>query len=141
MTNSLSGVREEASILFAYGLLLMKQQDLQEARYMIPSQFIGREKSMSRISTKIKIHALNVIGLISKCRNRLAKGLQIAHTHMSNLQLVSQYLTLLGNLALSLHDTVQAREILRSSLTLAKKLSDIPTQLWVLSSFTGCYYY
>lgn len=79
--------------------------------------------------------------MISKCRNRLAKGLQIAHTHMSNLQLVSQYLTLLGNLALSLHDTVQAREILRSSLTLAKKLSDIPTQLWVLSSFTGFYYY
>ncbi|XP_056850601.1 sister chromatid cohesion protein SCC4 isoform X1 [Raphanus sativus] len=103
ITNSLSGVREEASILFAYGLLLMKQQDLQEAR------------------------------------NRLAKGLQIAHTHMSNLQLVSQYLTLLGNLALSLHDTVQAREILRSSLTLAKKLSDIPTQLWVLSSFTALY--
>lgn len=130
MTNSLSGVREEASILFAYGLLLMKQQDLQEARYMLPSQ-----------STKIKIHALNVIGMISKCRNRLAKGLQIAHTHMSNLQLVSQYLTLLGNLALSLHDTVQAREILRSSLTLAKKLSDLPTQLWVLSSFTGFYYY
>ncbi|CAH2070386.1 unnamed protein product [Thlaspi arvense] len=103
MTNSLSGVREEASILFAYGLLLMKQQDLQEAR------------------------------------NRLAKGLQIAHTHMSNLQLVSQYLTLLGNLALCLHDTVQAREILRSSLTLAKKLSDIPTQLWVLSIFTALY--
>ncbi|VVB10279.1 unnamed protein product [Arabis nemorensis] len=103
MTNTLSGVREEASILFAYGLLLMKQQDLQEAR------------------------------------NRLAKGLQIAHSHMGNLQLVSQYLTLLGNLALSLHDTVQAREILRSSLTLAKKLSDIPTQLWVLSIFTALY--
>ncbi|CAA7058050.1 unnamed protein product [Microthlaspi erraticum] len=103
MTNSLSGVREEATILFAYGLLLMKQQDLPEAR------------------------------------NRLAKGLQIAHTHMGNLQLVSQYLTLLGNLALSLHDTVQAREILRSSLTLAKKLSDIPTQLWVLSIFTALY--
>jgi MAternally-affected-uncoordination protein len=103
MTNSLSGVREEASILFAYGLLLMKQRDLQEAR------------------------------------NRLAKGLQIAHNHMGNLQLVAQYLTLLGNLALSLHDTVQAREILRSSLTLAKKLYDIPTQLWVLSIFTGYY--
>ncbi|KAG7537487.1 Chromatid cohesion factor MAU2 [Arabidopsis suecica] len=103
MTNSLSGVREEASILFAYGLLLMKQRDLQEAR------------------------------------NRLAKGLQIAHNHMGNLQLVAQYLTLLGNLALSLHDTVQAREILRSSLTLAKKLYDIPTQLWVLSIFTALY--
>ncbi|CAN8289174.1 unnamed protein product [Cochlearia groenlandica] len=33
MTNSLSGVREEASILFADGLLLMKQQDLQEASW------------------------------------------------------------------------------------------------------------
>ncbi|XP_010443042.1 PREDICTED: MAU2 chromatid cohesion factor homolog [Camelina sativa] len=103
MTNSLSGVREEASILFAYGLLLMKQQDLQEAR------------------------------------NRLAKGLQIAHNHMGNLQLVAQYLTLLGNLALSLHDTVQAREILRSSLTLAKKLYDLPTQLWIVSIFTALY--
>lgn len=40
MTNSLSGVREEASILFAYGLLLMKQQDLQEARYILASQFV-----------------------------------------------------------------------------------------------------
>lgn len=71
------------------------------------------------------------------CRNRLAKGLQIAHNHMGNLQLVSQYLTILGSLALALHDTVQAREILRSSLTLAKKLSDIPTQIWVLSVLTG----
>lgn len=56
---------------------------------------------------------------------------------MGNLQLVSQYLTILGSLALALHDTVQAREILRSSLTLAKKLSDIPTQIWVLSVLTG----
>ncbi|KAG4206668.1 hypothetical protein ERO13_A03G022700v2 [Gossypium hirsutum] len=103
MKDSFVGVREEASILFAYGLLLMKQQDLQEAR------------------------------------NRLAKGLQIAHVQMGNLQLVSQYLTILGNLALALHDTGQAREILRSSLTLAKKLSDIPTQIWVLSVLTGLF--
>ncbi|XWS71964.1 hypothetical protein CRYUN_Cryun03dG0183700 [Craigia yunnanensis] len=103
MKDSFVGVREEASILFAYGLLLMKQQDLQEAR------------------------------------NRLAKGLQIAHVQMGNLQLVSQYLTILGNLALALHDTVQAREILRSSLTLAKKLGDIPTQIWVLSVLTGLF--
>ncbi|XVE91322.1 hypothetical protein DITRI_Ditri20bG0144300 [Diplodiscus trichospermus] len=101
--DSFVGVREEASILFAYGLLLMKQQDLQEAR------------------------------------NRLAKGLQIAHVQMGNLQLVSQYLTILGNLALALHDTGQAREILRSSLTLAKKLGDIPTQIWVLSVLTGLF--
>ncbi|KAK8596596.1 hypothetical protein V6N13_001210 [Hibiscus sabdariffa] len=101
--DSFVGVREEASILFAYGLLLMKQQDLQEAR------------------------------------NRLAKGLQLAHVQMGNLQLVSQYLTILGNLALVLHDTGQAREILRSSLTLAKKLGDIPTQIWVLSVLTGLF--
>ncbi|KAJ4719268.1 MAU2 chromatid cohesion factor-like [Melia azedarach] len=103
MKDSFAGVREEASLHFAYGLLLMRQQNFQEAR------------------------------------NRLAKGLQIAHNHMGNLQLVAQYLTILGNLALALHDTVQAREILRSSLTLAKKLYDIPTQIWVLSVLTALY--
>ncbi|GAV58591.1 TPR_2 domain-containing protein/Cohesin_load domain-containing protein [Cephalotus follicularis] len=103
MKDSFVGVREEASALFAYGLLLMRQQDLQEAR------------------------------------NKLAKGLQIAHNHMGNLQLVAQYLTTLGNLALVLHDTVQAREILRSSLTLSKKLYDLPTQIWVLSVLTALY--
>ncbi|KAI3827495.1 hypothetical protein L1987_01571 [Smallanthus sonchifolius] len=56
---------------------------------------------------------------------------------LGNLQLVSPYLTVLGNLALALPDTGQAREILRSSLTLAKKLYDIPTQIWVLSNFTA----
>lgn len=44
---------------------------------------------------------------------------------------------MLGNLALALHDTGQAREILRSALTLSKKLNDIPTQNWVLSNMTG----
>jgi len=73
------------------------------------------------------------------CRNRLARGLQLTHTYLGNLQLVSQYLTILGSLALALRDTVQAREILRSSLTLAKKLYDIPTQIWVLSVLTGTY--
>uniref|UniRef100_A0A0A0L1H4 MalT-like TPR region domain-containing protein n=1 Tax=Cucumis sativus TaxID=3659 RepID=A0A0A0L1H4_CUCSA len=71
--------------------------------------------------------------------NRLAKGLQLTHNHLGNLQLVAQYLTILGSLALALHDTVQAREILRSSLTLAKKLYDIPTQIWVLSVLTTLY--
>ncbi|KAM7257502.1 hypothetical protein ACFE04_013243 [Oxalis oulophora] len=103
MKDSVGGVREEASILFAYGLLLMRQQEIQDAR------------------------------------NKLAIGLQIAHNHMGNLQLVSQYLTSLGSLALALHDTVQAREILRSSLTLAKKLCDIPTQIWVLSLLSALY--
>ncbi|PQQ05975.1 uncharacterized protein Pyn_15748 [Prunus yedoensis var. nudiflora] len=103
MMDSFVGVREKTTALFAYGLLLMKQQDLQEAR------------------------------------NRLAKGLQLTHTHLGNLQLVSQYLTILGSLALALHDPGQAREILRSSLTLAKKLSDIPAQIWVLSVMTALY--
>uniref|UniRef100_A0A5B7BD42 Sister chromatid cohesion protein SCC4 n=1 Tax=Davidia involucrata TaxID=16924 RepID=A0A5B7BD42_DAVIN len=103
MLDSFVGVREKTNALFAYGFLLMRQQNLQEARV------------------------------------RLATGLQITHTHLGNLQLVSQYLTILGNLALALHDTGQAREILRSSLTLAKKLYDIPTQIWVLSNLTALY--
>ncbi|KAJ6696546.1 hypothetical protein OIU85_002945 [Salix viminalis] len=103
MKDSFVGVREQASVLFAYGLLLMRQDEYEEARA------------------------------------RLAKGLQIAHNSMGNLQLIAQYLTILGHLALALHDTVQAREILRSSLTLAKKLYDIPTQIWVLSVLTGLY--
>ncbi|KAI4382684.1 hypothetical protein MLD38_008620 [Melastoma candidum] len=101
--DSFVGVREKTCALFAHGLLLMKQQDLQEAR------------------------------------NRLARGLQITHSTLGNLQLVAQYLTILGNLALALHDTGQAREILRSALTLARKLFDIPTQIWVLSVLTTLY--
>lgn len=103
MIDSFVGVREKTTALFAYGFLLMRQENLQEARV------------------------------------RLASGLQTTHTTLGNLQLVSQYLTVLGNLALALHDTGQAREILRSSLTLAKKLYDIPTQIWVLSNLTALY--
>ncbi|XP_058075251.1 sister chromatid cohesion protein SCC4 isoform X1 [Magnolia sinica] len=101
--DSFVGVREKTSVLFAYGLLLMKQHNLQEARI------------------------------------RLATGLRITHQHLGNIQLVSQYLTILGTLALALHDTGQAREILKSSLTLAKTLYDIPTQIWVLSVLTALY--
>ncbi|XP_052185588.1 sister chromatid cohesion protein SCC4 [Diospyros lotus] len=103
MMDSFVGIREKTSVLFAYGFLLMRQQNLQEAR-------VG-----------------------------LATGLQLTHIHLGNLQLVSQYLTILGNLALALRDTGQAREILRSALTLAKKLYDIPTQIWVLSNLTALY--
>ncbi|XP_047330261.1 sister chromatid cohesion protein SCC4 [Impatiens glandulifera] len=103
IVDSFVGVREKTSILLAYGFLLIRQQNLQEARV------------------------------------RLATGLQIAHNHLGNLQLVSQYLTILGHLALALHDTGQAREILRSSLTLAKKVCDIPTQIWVVSNLTALY--
>ncbi|KAG5567120.1 hypothetical protein RHGRI_002626 [Rhododendron griersonianum] len=76
---------------------------------------------------------------LQEARVRLATGLQITHSHLGNLQLVSQYLTILGNLALALHDTGQAREILRSALTLSKKLYDIPTQIWVLTNLTALY--
>ncbi|KAL6851556.1 hypothetical protein ACP4OV_020489 [Aristida adscensionis] len=74
-----------------------------------------------------------------EARNRLASGLRIAHQQLGNIQLVSQYLTMLGTLALQLHDAGQAREILKSSLTLAKTLYDIPTQIWILSVFTELY--
>ncbi|KAK1283245.1 hypothetical protein QJS10_CPB21g01774 [Acorus calamus] len=101
--DSFVGVREKTCVIFAYGLLLTKQHNLQEAR-----------------------------------RN-FANGLRVAHQQLGNIQLVSQYLTILGALALALHDTVQAGEILRSSLTLAKTLYDVPTQVWVLSVFGDLY--
>lgn len=80
---------------------------------------------------------MQLSSFLPHCRIRLASGLQITHNHTGNLQLVSQYLSALGSLALAIHDAGQAREILRSSLTLAKKLNDIPTQIWVLSNLTG----
>lgn len=101
--DSFVGVREKTCIVFAYGLLLMRQHNLQEARV------------------------------------RLASGLKIAHQQLGNIQLVSQYLTILGSLALQLHDNEQAREILKSSLTLARTLYDVPTQIWVLSVLTDLY--
>ncbi|TVU13731.1 hypothetical protein EJB05_37155, partial [Eragrostis curvula] len=101
--DSFVGVREKTCIIFVYGLLLMRQQNPQEAR------------------------------------NRLASGLRIAHQQLGNIQLVSQYLTILGTLALQLHDAGQAREILKSALTLAKTLYDVPTQMWILSVFTELY--
>ncbi|KAL0390334.1 UNVERIFIED_CONTAM: Sister chromatid cohesion protein SCC4 [Sesamum calycinum] len=123
--DSFVGVREKTCALYTYGFLLMRQQNLQEAR-KLPSVFL---------------HGLGYGGWfrIISARVRLASGLQTTHTYLGNLQLVSQYLTVLGNLALALHDTGQAREILRSALTLSKKLYDIPTQNWVLSNLTGAY--
>lgn len=35
MKDSFVGVREQASVLFAYGLLLMRQDEYEEARYML----------------------------------------------------------------------------------------------------------
>ncbi|KAH9307877.1 hypothetical protein KI387_035788, partial [Taxus chinensis] len=76
---------------------------------------------------------------LQEARTRLASGLKVTHKSLGNLQLVSQYLTVLGSLALALHDIVQAREILKSSLTLAKALHDIPTQIGVLAELTALY--
>ncbi|KAH9310533.1 hypothetical protein KI387_025568, partial [Taxus chinensis] len=101
--DSYVGVREKTGVLFASGLLQMKQHNLQEAR------------------------------------TRLASGLKVTHKSLGNFQLVSQYLTVLGSLALALHDIAQAREILKSSLTLAKSLHDIPTQIGVLAELTVLY--
>ena len=56
-----------------------------------------------------------------------------------NLQLNSQYLTILGSLALALHDIGHAMDILKFSLTLAKALHDIPTQIVVLAELTALY--
>ncbi|KEH26290.1 TPR protein [Medicago truncatula] len=101
VVDSTVGAREKTGVLFTYGLLLIKQRDLPEAR--------------------------------------LVTGLKLMHTSLGNIQLMSQYLRTLGSLALEIHDTVQAKEILRSSLTLAKKLYDVPTQVWVLSVLTDLY--
>lgn len=76
---------------------------------------------------------------LQEARTRLANGLKLTHKQLGNHQLVSQYLTVLGSLALALHDTGQARDILKSSLTLAKALHDIPTQIGVLSELTALY--
>lgn len=74
---------------------------------------------------------------MSNCRVRLTNGLKLTHKQLGNHQLVSQFLTVLGSLALALHDTGQALDILKSSLTIAKTLHDIPTQIGVLSELTG----
>lgn len=60
MTNTLSGVREEASILFAYGLLLMKQQDLQEARYILASQFVCKYTCALVLVSAVETHTIFV---------------------------------------------------------------------------------
>ncbi|CAL5333896.1 unnamed protein product [Camellia sinensis] len=139
--DSFVGVREKTSVLFAYGFLLMRQENLQDARYITILEF--NISLVVSVWTRTGDYAIGLTAYYGTSSYfvgvRLATGLQIAHTHLGNLQLVSQYLTILGNLALALHDTGQAREILRSALTLAKKLYDIPTQVWVLSNLTALY--
>ncbi|CAM6094394.1 unnamed protein product [Calypogeia fissa] len=99
--DSYMGVREKTSVLFASGVLNMKQGNLSEARA------------------------------------RLAAGLTLTHKQLGNHQLLSQYLTVLGGMATALNDTGQARDILKSSFTLAKALRDLPTQVGVLSELTA----
>ncbi|KAI5077473.1 hypothetical protein GOP47_0007297 [Adiantum capillus-veneris] len=76
---------------------------------------------------------------LQEARTRLSHGLTLTHKQWGNIQLVSQYLMVLGSSALALHDTGQAQDILRSSLTLAKTLHDVPTQIGVLSELTALY--
>ncbi|KAH7285527.1 hypothetical protein KP509_33G031900 [Ceratopteris richardii] len=76
---------------------------------------------------------------LQEARSRLSNGLTITHKQWGNIQLVSQYLMVLGSSALALHDTGQALDILKSSLTLAKTLHDVPTQIGVLSELTALY--
>ncbi|XP_024528762.1 sister chromatid cohesion protein SCC4 [Selaginella moellendorffii] len=101
--DSFIGVREKTLVLFASGLLQMKQHNPQEAR------------------------------------TRLANGLKLTHKQLGNHQLVSQYLTVLGSLALAIHDTSQALDILKSSFTLAKALHDVSGQIGVLTELTALY--
>ncbi|KAK1271747.1 hypothetical protein QJS04_geneDACA022639 [Acorus gramineus] len=114
-----------------------KAMDLVGPVYKIMDSFVGvREKTCVIFSYGLlltKQHNLQ------EARRNFANGLRVAHQQLGNIQLVSQYLTILGALALALHDTVQAGEILRSSLTLAKTLYDVPTQVWVLSVFGDLY--
>nr|ATG71237.1 tetratricopeptide repeat (TPR)-like superfamily protein [Cupressus sempervirens] len=100
----------------------------------------------SYVGVREKTGALFASGLLQmkqhnlqEARTRLASGLKVTHKSLGNLQLVSQYLTVLGSLALALHDIAQARDILKSSLTLAKALHDIPTQIGVLAELTALY--
>ncbi|GJX23146.1 sister chromatid cohesion protein SCC4 isoform X2 [Tanacetum coccineum] len=132
-------------------MLYLQQVELQHSAIwmagvylMILMQFLENKVAMELTRSEfVEAQEPVIIKLLSTLfeaqRVRLASGLQTTHTTLGNLQLVSQYLTVLGNLALALHDTVQAREILRSSLTLSKKLYDIPTQIWVISNLTALY--
>lgn len=111
--------------------------DLVAPVYRNMDSYLGvREKTLVLFASGIlqkKQHNLQ------EARTRLATGLKITHKQLGNHQLVSQYLTVLGNLAVAMHDTTQARDILKSSFTLAKSLHDIPTQVAVLSELRAMF--
>ena len=89
-----------------------------------------------------KIGALFASGLLQMKQHNLQEArIRLATRTLvtCNLQLVSQYLTILGSLALALHDIGHALDILKFSLTLAKALHDIPTQIVVLAELTTLY--
>ena len=66
----------------------------------------------------LKIHSYITI----VCKIRLENRLKITHKNLGNFHLVSRYLTVLGSLALALHDTGKEREILKYLLTFAKSM-------------------
>ncbi|CAM6075414.1 unnamed protein product [Sphagnum tenellum] len=111
--------------------------DLIAPVYRMMDSYVGvREKTLVLFASGLhqtKQHNLQ------EARSRLATGLKLTHTQLGNHQLVSQYLTVLGSLALAMHDTTQARDILKSSFTLAKALHDIPTQVGVLAELMALY--
>ncbi|KAG0591394.1 hypothetical protein M758_1G168900 [Ceratodon purpureus] len=111
--------------------------DLVAPVYRNIDRYLGvREQTLVLFATGIlqkKQHNLQ------EARTRLATGLKITHKQLGNHQLVSQYLTVLGSLAIEMHDTTQARDILKSSFTLAKSLRDIPTQVTVLSELRAMF--
>lgn len=72
-------------------------------------------------------------------RTRLASGLRLTYRHLGNNQLVSQYLTVLGSIAVSMHDLDGAEKILSSSVTLAKALFDIPSQIAIMDELNGLF--
>lgn len=127
------GAREKTLVLFASGILQRKQHNPQETRYS-SELVVPRAFCISYVSIISYILSADIP---CGCRTRLATGLKITHKQLGNHQLVSQYLTVLGSLAIAMHDTTQARDILKSSFTLAKSLHDIPTQVTVLSELKG----
>ncbi|KAK4408761.1 Sister chromatid cohesion protein SCC4 [Sesamum angolense] len=157
--DSFVGVREKTCALYTYGFLLMRQQNLQEARKLLSVFLHGlgyggwfhiisasksclNEAAPSRFFTYLKaIFVILFIFMTFQGRAPSPASFWLAdYTYLPGKPSTCfQYLTVLGNLALALHDTGQAREILRSALTLSKKLYDIPTQNWVLSNLTALY--
>ncbi|GBG88220.1 hypothetical protein CBR_g46787 [Chara braunii] len=76
---------------------------------------------------------------MTEAKNKLTSGLQLTHGLLGNHQVTSQYLTLLGNIALHFRDPPQALNILKSALTIAQTQHDLPIQLGIISELEMLY--